>query len=85
MCLTQAATVLERRPDELVVDLGGRVTVVTNLLVPDAAVGDDILVGVGSALARLNPADARRLRELHAALDPSQNHEPVVTAAGFHP
>jgi len=32
MCLTQAATVLELRPDELVVDLDGRATVVTNFL-----------------------------------------------------
>jgi hydrogenase maturation factor len=85
MCLTQAATVLELRPDELVVDLDGRATVVTNFLVPAAAVGDDVLVGVGSALARLTPADARRLRELHEALNPSPNHHPVALAAGSHP
>jgi len=84
MCLTQAATVLELRPDELVVELDGRAAVVTNLLVPDAAVGDELLVGVGSALARLTPADARRLRELHEALNQPPDHEPAVTA-GSHP
>ena len=85
MCLTQAATVLELRPDQLVVELDGRATVVSNFLVPDAAIGDEVLVGVGSALARLTPADARRLRELHAALNPSLDHESVALAAGSHP
>jgi hydrogenase expression/formation protein HypC len=81
MCLTQAATVVELLPDELVVDLDGRRAVVTNLLVPDARVGDDVMVGVGSALARLTPPEARRLRELHQSL----NDDPSAVAAGSHP
>lgn len=66
MCLTQPATVLERRHDALVVDLGGRPRLVVNLLVPEARVGDEVLVGMGSALALLAAADAAALRELLA-------------------
>ena len=61
MCLTQAARVVELLPDRLVVDLDGRRVVVTNLLVPDARIGDDVMVGVGSALAWLTRPEARRL------------------------
>ncbi|MFL5727306.1 MAG: HypC/HybG/HupF family hydrogenase formation chaperone [Chloroflexota bacterium] len=81
MCLTQAATVVELLPDRLVVDLDGRRAVVTNLLVPDARVGDHVMVGVGSALARLTRPQARRLRELHQSL----NQDPSGVAAGSHP
>lgn len=82
MCLTQAATVVDVWPDGLVVDLDGRQTVVDNLLVPEAKVGDDVLVGVGRALARLTPGDARRLRELHRTLNQPTAPEPAVAAAG---
>jgi hydrogenase maturation factor len=78
MCLTLPATVLEVGVDQLVIEVDGRRTVVTNLLVPDASVGDDILVGMGRALARLSPADAQQLRSLHELLV----HEPVAAAPG---
>ena len=67
MCLTQPATVLERRRDALVVDLDGRPRLVVNLLAPEARPGDEVLVGMGSALAVLSAADAAALRELLAA------------------
>jgi hydrogenase maturation factor len=69
MCLTQPATVLEVRPDTLVVDLDGETRVVLNMLAPAARVGDDVLVGMGSALSVLPPAQSARLREL-LATDP---------------
>jgi len=69
MCLTQPATVLEVRPNTLVVDLDGGTRVILNMLVPDARVGDDVLVGMGSALSVLPPAESARLREL-LATDP---------------
>jgi hydrogenase expression/formation protein HypC len=84
MCLTRAATVLEVRSDQLVIDLDGRPTPVDSLLVPDARVGDEVLVGVGRALSRLTATEARRLRELHAALDQPTAHEPAAVAAGAH-
>jgi hydrogenase maturation factor len=85
MCLTQAATVLELRFEGLVVDLDGRPTLVDGLLVPDVRVGDEVVVGVGRALARLTPADARRLRELNEALHQPTAPEPVVIAAASQP
>lgn len=71
MCLTQPATVLSVRPDELVVDVAGRVQVVSRLLVPDARAGDEVLVGLGRALDILTPEDAARLRELLAPITPT--------------
>jgi hydrogenase maturation factor len=64
MCLTRPATVLEVRPNTLVVDLDGRSRVVMSILVPAARVGDDVLVGMGSALSVLPPAESARLRDL---------------------
>jgi hydrogenase expression/formation protein HypC len=76
MCLTQPATVLEVRPAVLVVELDGRRQIVSSLLVPEARVGDDVLVGLGRALNVLTPQDAASLRELLApvtspSLDPT--------------
>lgn len=71
MCLTQPATVLSVRPDELVVDVDGRVQVVSRLLVPDARVGDQVLVGLGRALNVLTPEEASQLHELLAPIAPS--------------
>ena len=64
MCLTQAARVIEAEPDELLVDVDGRRQRVTRLLVPDARPGDDVVIGMGQALAVLTPAEAAELREL---------------------
>jgi hydrogenase maturation factor len=85
MCLTQAATVLEVRSDGLVVDLDGRPALVDGLLVPDVRAGDEVVVGVGRALARLTPADARRLRELNEALHPPTAPEAAAIAAASQP
>ena len=68
MCLTQPATVLEIRPDVLVVEVDGRRQVVSGLLVPEARVGDDVLVGVGRALHVLSGEEAARLRGILAPI-----------------
>jgi hydrogenase maturation factor len=85
MCLTQAATVLELRSDGLLVDLDGCPTLVDGLLVPDARIGDEVVVGIGRALARLSAADARRLRELNEALHQPIAPEPAVAAVSSPP
>ena len=64
MCLTRPGLVVELRPDAVIVDLDGHRQQITNLLVPEARVGDEVLVGMGSALAILSAADAATLREL---------------------
>jgi hydrogenase expression/formation protein HypC len=68
MCLTQPATVIEVRPAVLVVELDGRREIVSSLLVPEAQIGDDVLVGIGRALRVISPDEAGRLREILAPL-----------------
>ena len=69
MCLTQPATVVEAFEFELLVEIDGRRQRVSSLLVPDARIGDDVVVGMGRALARVTPAEAAELRALCSALD----------------
>jgi hydrogenase expression/formation protein HypC len=64
MCLTQPGTVVDLDAETLLVDVDGRRQRVANLLVPDARAGDEVLVGMGQALAVLTPAEAAELREL---------------------
>ena len=71
MCLTQPATVLSVRADDLVVDVAGRPQVVSRLLVPEAQAGDQVLVGLGRALDMLTAEEASRLRELLAPITPT--------------
>ena len=78
MCLTQPATVLARFDDEVLVEIDGRNRLVANLIVPDLRVGDEVLVGLGSVLARITDAEAAAARELNdAALE--ADAEPVTT------
>jgi len=78
MCLTQPATVLARFDDEVLVEIDGRNRLVANLIVPHVRVGDEVLVGLGSVLARITDAEAAAARELiDAALEAEA--EPVTT------
>ena len=79
MCLTQPATVLARFDNEVLVEIDGRNRLVTNLVVPDLRVGDEVLVGLGNVLTRITDAEAAAARELiDAAL--KDETEPLVTA-----
>ena len=78
MCLTQPATVLARFDDEVLVEIDGRNRLVANLIVPDLRVGDEVLIGLGSVLARITDAEAAAARDLiDAALE--ADAEPVTT------
>jgi hydrogenase maturation factor len=80
MCLTQPATVLARFDKEALVEVDGRNRLVANLIVPDLRVGDEVLVGLGSVLARITDAEAAAARELiDAALGAEK--EPLRTTA----
>lgn len=69
MCLAIPARVVERRDDEhAVVDLAGLRKTVSIALVPDAAVGDYVIVHVGHALGRIDPEEAARTLALFAEL-----------------
>lgn len=70
MCLAIPALVTERLDnDEAVIDLGGVRKQVSLALVPDANVGDYVIVHVGYAISQLDPEEAQRTLALFAQLD----------------
>jgi hydrogenase expression/formation protein HypC len=73
MCLTQPGTVIDLDAETLLVDVYGRRQRVANLLVPDARAGDEVLIGMGQALAVLTPAEAAELRELIVTVNKAAN------------
>jgi hydrogenase expression/formation protein HypC len=71
MCLAIPALVVERTDgDAAVIELDGVRKQVSLALVPDTRVGDYVIVHVGYALTRLDPAEAQRTLELFAQIDP---------------
>jgi hydrogenase expression/formation protein HypC len=70
MCLALPAEVVERLDgDEAMVNLGGVRKAISLALVPEAQVGDYVIVHVGHAIGLLDPEEARRTLELFAELD----------------
>ena len=78
MCLIQPATVLALFDQEVLVEVDGRNRLVANLIVPDLRVGDEVLVGLGSVLARITDAEAAATRELIDAALEAEN-DPLTT------
>jgi hydrogenase expression/formation protein HypC len=73
MCLALPAEVVERlEGDEAMVNLGGVRKAISLALVPEAQVGDYVIVHVGHAIGLLDPDEARRTLELFAELDAHQ-------------
>jgi len=67
MCLALPARIVELLPAaEGVIDLGGVRKRISLELVPDARVGDYVIVHVGYALQKLDPAEAERTLGLFA-------------------
>jgi hydrogenase maturation factor len=82
VCLTQPATVLARFDNEVLVEIDGRNRLVTNLVVPNLRVGDEVLVGLGNVLTRITDAEAAAARELFdAARD--KDAEPLVATSSI--
>jgi hydrogenase expression/formation protein HypC len=70
MCLAIPARIVElREAGQAVIDLGGVRKEISVALVPEAVVGDYVIVHVGYALHRLDPAEAARTLELFAGLE----------------
>jgi hydrogenase expression/formation protein HypC len=68
MCLALPVRVVElREGDMAVVDLGGVRKEISVALVEDVAVGDYVILHVGYALTRLDPAEAERTLATFAA------------------
>jgi len=77
MCLAIPARVIALTgPDQAVVDLGGIRKAVSTALVPDAAVGDYLIVHVGHAIGRIDPAEAERTLALFGELAALQESAP---------
>lgn len=69
MCLALPARLIERcGPDDAIVELGGVRKTVSVALVPDAQPGDYVIVHVGHAIGRIDPAEAERTLALLAQL-----------------
>ena len=70
MCLALPARVVERQAgDDAIVDLGGVRKAISLALVPEAQVGDHVIVHVGYAIGLLDPEEAARTLALFAELD----------------
>jgi len=69
MCLALPARVAERiGPDEALVDLGGVRKRISIALVPEARVGDYVIVHVGYAIGLLDPEEAAATLKLFAEM-----------------
>ena len=73
MCLAIPARVVELLPNlRAIVDLGGVRKDISIDLVPDAALGDYVIVHVGYALGKIDPEEAQRTLDLFAELSASE-------------
>lgn len=73
MCLALPAQLVERLvDDQAVVDLGGILKTISIALVPEARVGDYVIVHVGHALGLLDEAEAQATLALFAELERSR-------------
>ena len=69
MCLTAPARVLSVAGGDAIVEMAGRQRRASTLVMPDIAPGEWVLVGAGSILRRLEPAEALELtRTIDAAM-----------------
>lgn len=69
MCLAIPARVIRLRDDAMAdIELEGVVKEVSLALVDDVSVGDFVIVHVGYALAKLDPAEAERTLALFAQM-----------------
>ena len=59
MCLAIPMVLTQRDGNEGVVELGGVTRTVSLLLLPEAAVGDHLLIHAGYAIGKVDPEEAR--------------------------
>ena len=70
MCLALPSRVVELLDDDQAkVDLGGVTKAVSLALVADVAVGDYVIVHVGYALTKVDPAEAEKTLALFAQME----------------
>ncbi|TSE31025.1 Hydrogenase-2 operon protein HybG [Tepidimonas thermarum] len=82
MCLAiPARLVAKRDQDQAVVDLGGIHKAISIALVPEAEVGDYVIVHVGHAIGLIDPEEAEKTLALFAEM---QTAEQSPSAGPFH-
>jgi hydrogenase assembly chaperone HypC/HupF len=67
MCITAPGRVIHIESRGAVVDLDGVTRRASTLVVPDVVVGDWVIVGAGTILRRIEPAEAIELAQAIAA------------------
>jgi acetyltransferase-like isoleucine patch superfamily enzyme len=70
--MTYPGEVVALEGSEAVVRTDGRFLRATTLVLPDTAIGDQVLVAAGSIVHRLEPLQAEEIRRLVAIADGSQ-------------
>lgn len=81
MCLAIPARVVERlQADDAIIDAGGVEKRVSLALVPEAAVGDYVIVHAGYAISRLDPEEALRTLALFAEMQREMPEVPEIPA-----
>jgi hydrogenase maturation factor len=68
MCVSAIGRVISVEDGEAVVELEGIHRRALSLLVPDLEPGDLVLVGLGTVLGRVEPADRDALDHIHQAV-----------------
>jgi hydrogenase maturation factor len=64
MCLTFPGEVIAIDGADAIVRTDGRLRRATTLALPDAAIGDRVIVAAGSIVARLDPSEAIEIERL---------------------
>ena len=86
MCLALPALLVALRPHEqAVVDLGGIRKAISVALVPEARVGDYVIVHVGHAIGVLDPEEAQRTLALFAELQLVEEGRPDMGPSAGSP
>ena len=81
MCLAIPARLVEKRDhDQAVVDLGGIRKPISIALVPEAEVGDYVIVHVGHAIGTVDPEEAARTLALFAEIAQAEMSEKADTS-----
>ena len=82
MCLAIPALLLQRLEHEQgLIELGGIRKSISLALVPEAVVGDYVIVHVGHAIGLLDAEEAQRTLEIFAEIERFQELEPPPLAA----
>ncbi len=84
MCVSTVGRVVAIDGDHAIVDLGEVTRRAQTLLLPDVAVGDEVLLGLGAILGRVDGADRRRLDLLRSG-KPTRSVRRVATVTATAP